>query len=170
MRYLLLVLLVCPGLSAVSQENLRFRASVDGAVGFGQNINSNAQTVGNGMVNLTLGVAKKGFSLGVGSGIFKMQGTKQHDYYVPIYGEFAYLVQNNKFAPFFGMKIGKLIPQKQPGADPVLNKSTMLYDPSIGLTIDLKVIYIMPFFEYLVPADFNSHYDTFGAGLRILTH
>lgn len=100
-----------------------------------------------------------------------MRGTKTHDHYIPVYGELAYLVQRDKVAPFFGLKVGKLMPDKDPGNPyPVLNKSTMMYNPSIGLAIDLKVLYIMPFLQYLVPADFDSRFDTFGVGLRVLTH
>ncbi|MBA4168168.1 MAG: hypothetical protein H0X41_11630 [Chitinophagaceae bacterium] len=171
MKYIFLILLMFQGLFMFSQNHVKFRAGIDAAIGFGQDINRNAQTTGNGITTITLGAVKHGISLGVGTGLFKMKGTKSHDYYIPVYGELAYLVPHDKVAPFFSVKIGKLSPQKD--ADnpyPALNKSTMMYNPSIGLAIDLKAIYLTPFLEYFVPADFNSQYDTFGIGLRIMTH
>jgi hypothetical protein len=171
MKHIFLGMLMLCGLCGFSQNHVKFRASIDAAIGLGQNIATNAQTIGNGITTVTLGAVKSGISLGVGTGLFKMRGTKSHDYYIPVYGELAYLVPHNKVAPFFSVKIGKLLPQKD--ADnpyPILNKSTMMYNPSIGLAIDLKAIYLTPFLEYLVPADFNSQYDTFGVGLRIMTH
>jgi hypothetical protein len=171
MKYILLVSVMLVGLCAFPQDHLKFRASVDGAIGFGADINTNPETVGNGLATVTLGVVKKGFSLGAGTGLFKMRGTHAHDYYIPVYGELSYLVPRDKVAPFFSVKVGKLIPQKESDNPfPVLNNSSMMYNPIIGLAIDLKAIYIMPFLEYLVPADFDSRHDTFGVGLRIMTH
>ena len=171
MKYFLLSLLIVSASCLQAQEHVKFRASIDAALGFGQNINSNAQTIGNGVATVTLGAVIHGIMLGAGTGVFKMKGTKSHDYYVPVYGELSYLVQHEKVAPFFSLKVGKLTPQKDANNPyPVLNKSTMMYNPSVGLAIDLKAIYLTPFLEYFVPADFNSQYDTFGVGLRIMTH
>ena len=170
MKYVLSVLMALSACSVFSQDHVKFRASIDAAIGLGDDISSGAQTIGNGITTVTLGAALKGFSLGVGSGLFKMRGTKSHDYYVPVYGELSYLVQKNKAAPFFGIKIGKLMPQKDASNPyPFLNKSTMMYNPSVGLAIDAKILYIMPFLQYLVPADFDSRFDTFGVGLRVMT-
>ncbi len=171
MKYILSSLMLLVACSSFSQKHVKFRAGIDAAVGFGNTISSNAQTVGNAITTVTLGAALKGFSLGAGTGLFKMHGTKSHDYYIPVYGEISYLVQKNKAAPFFGLRVGKLLPQKEAGNPyPELDKPTMMYNPSVGLAIDVKILYIMPFLQYFVPADFNSRFDTFGIGLRVFTH
>lgn len=171
MKYLFLLTLLFWQLCVFSQDHIRFRASIDAAKGFGQRIDGGSQTIGNGIATFTAGLVKKGIFLGAGTGLFKMDGTKTHDNYVAVYGELSYLAKGSKAEPYFSVKIGKLIPNKEAGNPyPELNKSTMMYHPSIGLAIDLKAIYLMPFMEYLVPADFDSRYDSFGLGLRIMSH
>lgn len=171
MKYILLLFLLFFQLCIFSQEDLQLRASIDAAKGFGKNLDAGSQPIGNAITTLTLGLVKNGISLGIGAGIFKMDGTKAHDHYIPVYGELSYLVPGDKVSPFFGVKIGKLLPDKKSNNPyPLLNRSTVFYQPSIGLAIDLQIVYLMPFLDYFVPANFNARYDTFGAGLRIMTH
>ncbi len=170
MNYFLLIALLLAQTSIFAQENLRFRATIDAAKGFGKKIDGNPQTVGNGVTTITAGVVLRGISLSVGSGIFKMDGTKNNDHYIPVFGELSYLVEREEIAPFFGVRIGKMFPQKEVNNPyPALNKQTMMYNPSIGVAIDLGPLYLLPYLQYFVPADFDSRYDTFGVGIRVMT-
>lgn len=170
MKYFLILLISFLHLSLFAQERVRLRVGVDGAIGFGESVLKNPETIGNGVATATIGLSKNGFMLSGGGGIFKMRGTPSNDHYIATFGELSYMVQHNPVAPFFSLKVGKLKPRKdEPTLFPALDKPTMMYNPSVGLALDVKILYVIPFLEYFVPADFNSRYDTFGAGLRILT-